>query len=104
MEDFIKEVGRMISKLGMDMKSLLINVGLKGSIKMVNLMELGNMCGGMGSIMRVSGRLGLRLDLGCGGELKEIHILGSGKMGKLMDMEFILGSMGIGIKDNSNNA
>ena len=88
----------------MDMKSLLINVGFKGSIKMGNLMELANMCGGMGSIMRGSGRLGLRLALGCGEESKEIHILDSGKMGKLMDMESILGSMVIGIKDSLNNA
>lgn len=88
----------------MAMKSLLINVGFKGSIKMGNLMGLASMSGGMGSIMRESGRLGLRLALVCGEELKEIHILESGKMEKLMDTEFILGLMEIGTKDNSNSA
>ena len=35
-----------------------------------------------------------------GEDLKEILILGNGKMEKLMDMEYILGLMEIDIKDN----
>jgi hypothetical protein len=37
----------------------------------------------------------------CGEELVEIHILDNGNLEKQMVMEYILGSMVIGMKDNS---
>lgn len=40
---------------------------------------------------------------GCGEDQEEIHILENGRMEKLMDMAFILGSMVINIKVSLDN-
>lgn len=95
---YIREVGRVIINMEEDIKNLLTNQRIKGSIRMGNQTEQENIAGKMDKDMKDNGLTDSNVDQACGQEQREIAILVSGEMAKLMDLVYIHGLMEIDIK------
>jgi hypothetical protein len=76
---------------------------MKEIMRMENHMEEEYIDGSMMNHMKVSGIKDSSMDMAFGKELMEIPILVSGKIQKLMVMEFIYGKMEIVMKENGGH-
>ena len=81
-------------------KNLIMVLSIKVLILKVNLRDMEDTLGIMDNLIKANGLMEWKMVLVYGEDLKEILILGNGKMEKQMDMEYILGLMEIDIKDN----
>ena len=95
---YIKVVGSVIINMEEDIKNLLTNQRIKGSIKMENQTEQENIAGKMDKDIKDNGLTDSNVDQVCGQEQREIAILVSGEMAKLMALVYIHGLMEIDIK------
>jgi hypothetical protein len=100
----LKAIGNAILKMAKGIRSSKMDVFTKDTMWMESQKELGNINGLMENTMKVNGLVGWGMVLGCGKGRREIVMLDSGNSEKLMDMEFIFGSMGIVTKANFLNA
>ena len=81
-------------------KNLIMVLSIKVLILKENLRDMEDTLGIMDNLIKANGLMEWKMVLVYGEDLKEILILGNGKMEKQMDMEYILGLMEIDIKDN----
>jgi hypothetical protein len=102
-QDYIKVNGKIILKMEKAIKFLPIIPYIMALILKENQMDMENINGKMDKSTKVNGSMVLKKDLVFGEEVKEIHILGNGKMVEQMVMEYIHGLMEIDIKENFYN-
>ena len=91
----------MMLRKVMDVKNFPMEIFLKGSTYMENLMELEHISGEMGRDTMDNGSTVSSRDLECGEGKREIPTKESGSMANLMVMEFIHGRMETHTKENS---
>lgn len=96
----MKEIGKMINVTVEDTKDSKMVTFIKETILMERLMGKESLPGLMGKSMMVNGSMESKKVTEFGRELKENHTLGSGRIVKLMAMEFTSGKMEIGMKVN----
>lgn len=94
----------MTSNLEKDMNYIQMEIPIKEDLLTVIWKELEHIYGATEKYMKGNGYRVKSMDQECGKVLRKIHILENGIKEFQMDMEFILGSMEIGMKVNLNLA
>jgi hypothetical protein len=100
----MKDSGDMIIVKAKAWKSTLTGTSMKEISKKEKLMEKVSTIGLTEKSMMENGKMELKKAMVCGEVYLEIVISDNGKIVKLMDMEFINGRMGIGMKEVGSTA